>query len=254
MKMNKFNASALVIALGLSSFGAIAAQDNSYQHEASVGYVTNTEEVSDGILGINYRYYATPVTQNASPYALNGFLAQTSNIGANYSTFDAIDVDTMGVDGTYVFDSKFFVGMNYQNNSIGNTDFNTYGIELGYYVNPLTAISAFYDDGDDNATESYGLKARRYLELESTPGIDLSASWLHVDSDNQYNLAADWYVSNSWSVGSGYTRNDAGGDFDIRTAYWLRISDNFSANFAAWKVIDSDVDGVGLGIAVVGRF
>ncbi|WP_299574902.1 putative porin [uncultured Shewanella sp.] len=238
----------------MSSFGAIATQDRPYQHEASVGYVTNTEDVSDGILGIDYRYYATPISQSASPYALNGFLAQVSNVGINYSVFDAIDIDTITVDADYIFDSKFFVGMNYQRNSIGNIDLNAYGIELGYYVNSLTAISAVYDDGERSVSEGYGVKLRHYLELESTPGIDLIANWLHENSDNSYELGADWYVSNSWSVGSGYVRDVDGEDFDIRTAYSLRLLDVVTANFAISKMINSDVDGVNVGVAVTGRF
>ena len=243
------------LAIVLLSVNAMAAEDNAFQHEASVGYLTNSDEMGDGILGVNYRYYASPVEQNSSPYALNGFLAQESNIGAFYSDFDVLDIDTVGVDGTYVFDSNWYVGLNYQRTGIGNLDFNTYGIELGYYVNENTSFSAFFDDGTaDNAEERYGLAIRRYLELDSTPGIDLSANWLHADSENYYILGADWYVSNSWSVGSGYTRDADNGDFDLRTTYWWRISDEFSANFSISKVINEDIDGVGLGIALTGRF
>ena len=246
---------ASTLAIALLSANAMAAQDNAYQHEASVGYLTNSDEMGDGIFGVNYRYYANPVAQNTSPYALNSFLAQESNIGANYANFDALDLDIVGVDGTYVFDSNWFVGLNYQRSSIGNVDLNTYGVELGYYVNEQTSFSAFFDDGtDDNAEESYGLNIRRYLELDATPGIDLSAGWVHANSENNYNLGADWYVTNSWSVGAGYARDAEDGDFDIRTAYWLRISDDFSANFAISKIINEDIDGVGLGIALTGRF
>ncbi len=72
-----------------------------------------------------------------------GFLAQESILGAIYSYFDVFAINTVGVDGTYVFDSNWFVGLNYQCTGIGNTDFNTYGIELGYYVNKKNQLLAF---------------------------------------------------------------------------------------------------------------
>ncbi|GGJ00809.1 hypothetical protein GCM10007978_43070 [Shewanella hanedai] len=251
--MNK-STTALAILLGLTSMSAVAAQDNAFQHEASLDYQTNSEEVSDGAWNAQYRYYVAPVDQSKSPYALNGFLAQTSNIGANYSTFDVADYDQYGVDGTYVFDSKWFVSANYQQVDVSSTDFNTYGAQVGYYFNESSSVSAFYQDGDSNVEESYGLNLRSYIALQSTAGVDLKATWVHLDSDDVFNLGADWYVNNSWSVGAGYINSDADDTFNIRTAYWLRISDSFSANFNVSKVLDSDYDGVGMGVGVVGRF
>ena len=93
---------ALAILLGLSSASAVAVQDNNYQHEANLSYQTNSEEVSDGLWNANYRYYFKSVEQGKTPYALNGFLAQESNIGANYQNFDPTDTDSYGVDGTAI--------------------------------------------------------------------------------------------------------------------------------------------------------
>ncbi|RTR26087.1 putative porin [Shewanella atlantica] len=253
MKLNK---ATLAVTLAFLSLNVVA-ENKEYQHEASVGYLAYSEDVGDGILGANYRYYFSPVNQDSSPYALNGFLSQTSNVGTNYSYFNELNMDSSGVDGTYVFDSKLFVSLDYQYTSIGNVDFNTYGVEVGYYVDRSISVSAFFDYDDHaygNDKDSYGLQIRRYLELSSSPGIDLSARWEHVNSNNRYTLGADWYVSDSWSVGTGYDRVGSDGDFDIRTAYWLRMSDSFSANFAISKIVDPDVDGFNLGFAVTGRF
>ncbi len=57
-------------------------------------------------------------------------------------------------------------------------------------------------------------------------------------------------MSNSWSVGSSYTNDSDNGYFDLRTAYWWRISDEFSVS----KIINEDIDGVGLGMTFTGRF
>ncbi|ACA87698.1 putative porin [Shewanella woodyi] len=246
----------LAILLGLTSMSAVAAQDNAFQHQASLSYSTNSEEVSDGAWNANYRYYIAPVDQSNSPYALNGFLAQTTNLGASYSKLDVgiYDSDAYRVDGTYVFASKWFVSASYGRVEFLNTDYDAYRGEVGYYFNESSSISAFYADGDNNAVEVYGLNLRSFVALESTAGVDLTANWTHTDSDDAFNLGADWYVNNSWSVGAGYHNNDANDDFSLRTAYWLRISDNFSANFNLSKFLDSDADGVGMSVGVVGRF
>lgn len=250
----KKSVTAVAILLGLSSMSALAAQDNAFQHEAGINYQANSEEFSDGIWNANYRYYVTPVEQNTSPYALNGFLAQTTNLGANYSNFDVADLDSYGIDATYVFASKWFVAAKYQNNDSDYVDFNTYAAEVGYYFNESSAVSAFYADGDSDVEESYGLNLRSYIALQATAGVDLKASWTHSDSDDEFNLGADWYINNAWSVGAGYTNNDDDDAFDVRTAYWLRLSDNFSANFQVARVLESDFDGVNIGLGVVGRF
>ncbi|WP_394388349.1 putative porin [Shewanella woodyi] len=253
----------LAVLLGLTSMSAVAAQDNAFQHQASLDYQTNSEEVSDGVWNANYRYYIAPVDQSNSPYALNGFLAQTTNLGASYSKLDVgiYDSDAYSVDGTYVFASKWFVSASYYRAETtitgfdaSNTDYDAYRGEVGYYFNESSSISAFYADGDNNAVEVYGLNLRSFVALESTAGVDLTANWTHTDSDDSFNLGADWYVNNSWSVGAGYYNSDGHDDFSLRTAYWLRISDNFSANFNLSKLLDSDADGVGMGVGVVGRF
>lgn len=245
---------ALAILFSLTSLSAAAVQDNNYQHEIGLSYTTNSEEVSDGLWNANYRYYFKGVEQGKTPYALNGFLAQESNIGANYQNFNPTDTDSYGVDGTLVFDSNWFIGANYQRVDVASYDFNTYAAEVGYYFNDSSAVSAFYQDGDDDFTETYGLTVRSYIALQSTAGIDLSAIWAHNEFDDVFNLGADWYVNNSWSVGAGYTNSDNDDAFDVRTAYWLRISDSISANFFVSKVLDSDYDGVDLGLGLTGRF
>jgi len=245
---------ALAILLGFVSVNAAAAQDNPYQHEAGLKYSANSEEFSDGLWNANYRFYISPVDQTKGPYALNGFLAQTSNVGANYSNYDESDLDTIGVDGTYVFASKWFIAANYQRSEIGSFDWNTYGAEVGYYFNDSSAVSAFYNDGSDSIEESYGLKVRSFIALQSTTGVDLSANWTHQDSDDTFNLGADWYVTKSWSVGLGYTDDGHYDTFVLKTAYWLRLSDSFSANFELARELDSDADGVFIGLGLTGRF
>ncbi|ARD24085.1 putative porin [Shewanella japonica] len=248
------NVTALALLSGLFALPAIAAQDAPFQHEAGLEYSANTEEFGDGIWDLNYRYYIKPVSQDNGPYALNGFLAQTTNIGAGYSMFDDADTDTVRIDGTYVFDSKWFVGAEYNRFEIGDFSGNLYQFEAGYYFNDSSKVAAFYVDGSDDFESFYGAEIRSFLAFETTTGIDLGAMWTHTDNDDIFNLNADWYVTKAWSVGLGYVDDGSDNDFAAKTAYWLRMSDAFSATFEVSKVLDSDVDGFGASIGIVGRF
>ncbi|SQH75705.1 protein of unknown function [Shewanella benthica] len=67
---------------------------------------------------------------------------------------------------------------------------------------------ACYQNSDNNVEESYGLKLPSYIALQSTADVDLQANWKHSDSDDMFNVSA----------------------------YWLCISDSFSANFAIFLV------------------
>jgi hypothetical protein len=61
-------------------------------------------------------------------------------------------------------------------------------------------------------------------------------------------------VTKAWSVGVGYVDSGFDDNFVAKTAYWLRMTDTFSATFALSKYLDSDADGFGATIGVVGRF
>jgi hypothetical protein len=247
------NVTALALVLGFAALPAVAAEDAPFHHQAGLGYSANTEEFGDGLWDLNYRFYLDSVSQEKGPYALNGFLAQSTNVGASYSMQDDIDLDIFSVDGTYVFDSKWFVGAAVQRFDAGVFDTDFYQFNVGYYFNDSSKVAAFYVDGSD-IDSNYGLEVRSFIDLKSTTGIDLFANWIHTDTDDIFNVNADWYVTKAWSVGLGYT--DIGSDdfFIAKTAYWLRMSDTFSATFELSKDLDSDVDGFGAAIGVVGRF
>ncbi|NCO71140.1 MULTISPECIES: putative porin [Shewanella] len=247
------NVTALALVLGFVALPAMAAQDAPFHHEASLGYSANTEEFGDGLWDLNYRFYLDSVSQEKGPYALNGFLAQSTNVGASYKMQDDIDLDIFSVDGTYVFDSKWFVGAKIERYDVGSFDTDTYQLDLGYYFNDSSKVAAFYVDGSD-IDSIYGLEVRSFIDLKNTTGVDLGTKWTHTDADDIFNVNADWYVTKSWSVGLGYDDNGSDDNFTAKTAYWLRMSDAFSATFELGKVLDSDVDGLFVGVGVVGRF
>jgi hypothetical protein len=247
------NVTALALVLGFVALPAMAAQDTPFHHEAGLDYSANTEKFGDGLWDLNYRFYLDSVSQEKGPYALNGFLAQSTNVGASYSMIDDDDVDVFSVDGTYVFDSKWFVGAKIERYDTSVFDTDIYQFNVGYYFNDSSKVAAFYVDGSD-IDSNYGLEVRSFIDLKNTTGVDLGANWTHTDADDIFNVNADWYVTKAWSVGLGYT--DIGSDdfFIAKTAYWLRMSDTFSATFDLSKDLDSDVDGFGAAIGVIGRF
>jgi hypothetical protein len=247
------NVTALALVLGFVALPTVAAQNTPFQHQAGVTYSANSEELDDGLWDLNYRFYLDPVSQAKGPYALHGFLAQASNLGASYSKIDEAELDIFAVDGTYVFDSKWFVGVELSRYDDDFFDTETYTLDLGYYFNDSSKVSIFYTDGSDFESV-HGAEVRSFIELEDTTGIDLSAGWISSYFDDVFNVNADWYFTKAWSVGLGYVKVGSYDNFVVNTAYWLHMSDAFSATFALSKDLDSDTDGVGASVGVVGRF
>ncbi|NMH65065.1 putative porin [Shewanella salipaludis] len=261
----------IAVLCGLFSVNAFAAQDNTYQHEAGLDYAANSEDFGDGFWNLGYRYYVTPVAQDKVPYALSGFLAQSSNLGVHYAT-DSGDANDYRVDGEYVMDSKWFIGASYSRLDTDFVDNNNYGLSLGYYFNDTSAVYANYSRSDtswdagfgyggDVTRDQYSAGIKSFLPLQTTSGVLLEANIAHVagsggsQSTNGLNLSADWYVTQSWSVGANYSRDD--NDFDsseIRTAYFLRLTDQISARAMVTKMIDPSGDGVGITLGLNGRF
>jgi len=241
--MNKTSLT-LTVLLGLTSTHIYAVQDTAYQHEAEVSYAGSSESFSDGSWNGQYRYYFTPVNQDTAPYALSGFLAQTSNLGGHYSKLDAdgdFNVTAYSIDGEYVFADNWYIGANYQNldwdNYSSKSESDAYGVTLGYYFNDTSSVyvnygksenttkNNYYDSityvwKDEVDTTAYGIGAKSYLPLSSGQGILLSGLFNHSsydvkgisptdeyqfsDSSNNLSAAADWYITRSWSVGAMY--------------------------------------------------
>ncbi|PHQ76080.1 MAG: hypothetical protein COB74_03595 [Shewanella sp.] len=324
----------LAVLLGLVSTSANATDDidssSTFQHEANVTFNTNSDDLDDGLWSLDYRFYFSPVDTDNGPYALNGFLAQKSNIGAQYAQMSIFtDTVSYSIDGTYVLDSNWFIGANYSKVDIDNSgamvssladDISKYGLSLGYYFNESSEVSFTYqsssmsgessytwlDDTHKSSSDSdskiYSAQVHSFVPLASFSGLDLLASWRYIDTSNKHNfsaidgefireiqnnstvdtsivtLAADWYITKSWSVGAGYiwrqydmegesifpdeaykfSNDDTNSSYSISTSYWWQISQSFAAKFSAAKQFgvdgDNEPDGFLVGATINGRF
>lgn len=277
MLINRLN---LALLLALTSTTTLAVTDNTYQHDVNLVYASSTDEFSDGSWDADYRYYFTPVSQDTVPYALSGFLAQSSNIRVGYNVSDHSDFYL--IDGEYVFDSKWFIGLSYGVVDSDYQDTNNYGAKLGYYFNDNSAVYLKYStDNTDLAygtyykgeidVDSVGLGIRSFIPLESTAGVDLyadldyshreSSSTFNIDTQYRYtsndtslNLGARWFINKSWAVGASHTIQDEDDPSTIYTSYYWRITDFISAQTSISKFIDSDADDVFLALGINGRF
>jgi len=261
----------LALALMLASGLSYAAADVPFQHEASVIYGANTNEFGDGSWNLGYRYYTSPVSQEQHPYALSGFLAQTSNIGVGYTTVDDADVDAYHLDGQYVFSNKWFLQAGYDrldiDSNLANSDSRIYSLGGGYYFNDHSVAFANYNHREidsnwlspDYSSDFYTVGVRSFIAFQSTTGVDVKMNVSHFRADGYSNsaliLAADWYLTRSWSIGGHYSIDEDGDDaYGLQTAYWLRLSDNISMTFALAKMIEPDEDGMSANIGLNGRF
>ncbi|MFB2686211.1 outer membrane beta-barrel protein [Shewanella mangrovisoli] len=277
MLINRLN---LALLFALTSTTTLAVTDNTYQHDVNLVYASSTDEFSDGSWDADYRYYFTPVSQDTVPYALSGFLAQSSNIRVGYNVSDHSDFYLIDVE--YVFDSKWFIGLSYGVVDSDYQDTNNYGAKLGYYFNDNSAVYLKYStDNTDLAygtyykgeidVDSVGLGIRSFIPLESTAGVDLYAdlSYSHLESSSTYNidtqyrytsndtslnLGARWFINKSWAVGASHTIQDEDDPSTIYTSYYWRITDFISAQTSISKFIDSDADDVFLALGINGRF
>ncbi|WP_076538154.1 putative porin [Shewanella sp. UCD-KL21] len=325
----------LAVMLYLASSAAFAA-DNTFNHEAEIGFL-DTSESSDGLISAKYSYYFQGVKQNDAPYELATFLSQSSVISARYAMTEHQDLYELS--GEYVFDSKFFVGGAYsrlstERNWGPNTDLDTYELKAGYYFNPHAKLTLSYQTNSDSDSEhrsndvygdynrdssedydGFALEYQHYLPFEATSGLMLTAIASYSNTDSEYDskydtlflddndevvearieaanegttketnlgIDADWYITNSWSVGGGYqyrnydhdssyrfsqetadeiyesnrdySDSDSFSIYNLNTSYFWHFSKYISARAAIeQRFVDSESDTT-FGIAINGRF
>lgn len=213
----------LAIASALLSALAVTGTANAYQAEvgASAGYVDPDNGSSGSEFGVNGTYYFNPVQTRNAPLAEAAYLDRASNVGVygNFADRGELDDTTYGASVEYfVPNSDFYVSGGVSQNEqerfnvLGQKyDWDTtyYNAEVGYLPAPGLLIAAGvkgydndYDDGVDPT-----LRAKYVTTLSNGKDINLEAGAAFGDLD-EYNLAADYYIDKTLSVGADYQNND----------------------------------------------
>ena len=213
----------LAIASALLSALAITGTANAYQAEvgAAAAYIDPDNGSSGSAFGVDGTYYFNPVQTRNAPLAEAAFLDRASNVNAQATFADRGDLDnnTYGV-GAEVFvpNSDFYLSGNISKNEaerfniLGQKyDFDTtyYSAEVGYLPAPGLLIAAGvkgYDNDNDDGVDPT-VRAKYVTTLSNGKDINLEAGAAFGDLD-EYNLAADYFIDKTLSVGADYHNND----------------------------------------------
>ncbi len=212
--MNKLTLAAALVA---SMTGMTAA--HAYQVEAGADYTYFDVDKGDSVnnFGVDATYYFNPVTDNNAPLAEAGFMNRAGNVGVRIATDDA-DNDTtqFGVGAEYYIpDTDFYVSGNVSRVEDDYGHANQFGAEVGYLPAPNFLVAAGLvrtkTGGESNTDPSIRAK---YVTRVGEHDWNFEAGGVFGDYDS-YNIAADYYVDNTFSIGGQYVNTDLGaGDYD----------------------------------------
>lgn len=209
----------LAIASALLSALAITGTANAYQAEigASAGLIDPDNASSSGSFGVDGTYYFNPVQTRNAPLAEAAFLDRASNVNAKYQydDYDSAERHRYGVGAEYFVPNSDF----YLSGTVGrddrkvdnspNFDETVYSAEVGYLPAPGLLIAAGlkgYDNDNDDGVDPT-LRAKYVTTLSNGKDINLEAGAAFGDLD-EYNLAADYFIDKTLSVGVDYYDND----------------------------------------------
>ncbi|MGI2261114.1 putative porin [Shewanella sp. GXUN23E] len=260
--------------LGLPFLSISATAQDTFQHQANItlGTVEWDDNQSDELIALSYDYYLAPISTEG-PYALNGFLAQTSSLNASFNKAGG-DAKLWTAGGTWVFGNNWFVRGNYSITSDNQADFDVINIGGGWFINDATEASLHYISTDIDAdcdcnwgTDTWQAQIRSFVALQATAGVDLSASWRnnrgqfessaysYDESVNAFDLQADWYLTRSLALGAEiilFDDSNVDSQYSLSAQYWLPLGNTFSLQaslahelqFSTWEA----------SVGVTGRF
>jgi hypothetical protein len=209
----------LAIASALLSALAVTGTANAYQAEvgASAGVIDPDHGSTSGSFGVDGTYYFNPVQTRNSPLAEAAYLDRASNVNAQYQYNEVGDdkVHNYGVGVEYfVPGSNFYVGGNVGRQDVKidhgkDLDTTLYGAEVGYLPAPgflvAVGLKGYDNDKDDGVDPT--IRAKYVTQLSNGKDINLEAGAAFGDLD-EYNLAADYFIDKSFSIGADYYNND----------------------------------------------
>ncbi|WP_394132943.1 hypothetical protein [Shewanella maritima] len=86
------------MAFSAQANNTLATVNNSFHHDTSASYIIDTDNSDNAYLFASYRYYFDAVSTDSGPWALNAFLAQSSNFGFNYLKSDLAETSSYQVE------------------------------------------------------------------------------------------------------------------------------------------------------------
>lgn len=238
---------------------------NAYQFEvgAGAGYVDPDNGDSGSAFDLGGTYYFNPVEDKNAPLAEAAFVNRASNVhaGATFQDQGDLDTNTYGAGVEYfVPNSNFYVSgdiaktnYEYDDADIDN-DLTTYSAEVGYLPVPnlLIAVGARGWDADDDDGVDPTLRAK-YVTQIGDNAVNLEAGAAFGDLD-EYNLAADYFIDNSFSVGADYYSNDLtdNSEFGINARKFITQNTSLEGRVGFGDTNDNDYNS--FGVAAKHRF
>jgi hypothetical protein len=209
----------LAIASALFSVVAMTGTAHAYQAEvgASAGLIDPDNGSSSGSFGVDGTYYFNPVQTRNAPLAEAAFLDRASNVNAHYA-YNEVGDDEVNNYGAgvefFVPNSDFYLSGNIGRQDIefnngADSDTTLYSAEVGYLPAPGFLVAAGlkgYDNDHDDGVDPT-IRAKYVTQLSNGKDINLEAGASFGDLD-EYNLAADYFIDKSFSVGADYYSND----------------------------------------------
>ena len=253
----------LAIASAVLSALVLTGTAHAYQAEvgASAAYLDPDHGGSGSAFGVDGTYYFNPVQTRNAPLAEAAFLDRASNVNAHATFADRGDVDnnTYGVGAEfYVPNSDFYLGGDISRNekerfnALGQKyDFDTtyYAAEVGYLPAPGLLIAAGvkgYDNDNDDGVDPT-LRAKYVTTLSNGKDINLEAGAAFGDLD-EYNLAADYFIDKTLSIGADYRNNDLTdqSEFGINARKFLNQQVSLEGRVGFGEVGNNDYNSFGV--------
>ena len=244
----------LAIATAILSALVISGTANAYQTEVGVEYnrISPDKGKNGNGVSVDGAYYFNDVQTKDYPLAEAAFLNNASNVNARYEYQKSNEkINTYGI-GTeiYIPDTQFYASANYDFTDNGNLPNGKKATaELGYLPVPnlLLAAGGVYQKTDSRKSETDPKIRAKYVTKFGANDVNLEASGTFGDS-KVYNVAGDFYVDRTWSVGSQFERTSfkQGTDenvWGLRTRKFINPMLSVEANAKFGK--NTDIYGVG---------
>ncbi|MGY6630370.1 MAG: putative porin [Wenzhouxiangella sp.] len=175
--------------------------------------------------GADATVFFQPVSIQQGPFAEAPFINRASNLGAAYLRQKDGDFDVYTLGGEFYIDD-LYIAANYSRFSNGFS-LNDYGVRLGYMVADNTRVTVGYNRqelpfGFD--IDRYTVGAKHLMLLTADTALSLEADIGIADADKNrftYDLAADYYLTRSFSLGARYSGIGSDDQWGVGTRFFF---------------------------------